>query len=63
MRTLPRYYASPSDDDNGRTWDVLDRQRFTDAAFVVEQCLPTRTAARAAARRWNMEDERAVETL
>jgi len=63
MRTLPRYYASPSDDDTGRTWDVLDRQRFTDSdAFVVEQCLPTRTAARAAARRWNTEDE-AVETL
>jgi len=49
-----RYYAAPCDDENGRTWDVLDRERFTDSdSFVVEQCLPTRAAARAAAKRWN----------
>ena len=57
-RTLRRFYASPCDDDNGRTWDVLDRRRFSDStAFVVEMLLPTRAAARAAAKRWNEEAE------
>jgi hypothetical protein len=51
-----RFYASPSDDENGRTWDVLRRGDGKDKdPQCVQQQIQTRAAARKAAKRWEAE--------